>query len=551
MNAFSDTINTVVLQNGRISASSLPGISIFPSHRNWMPLVPKLPLLLVLAVVRTTLVSASCPPSHYPAPALSACVPCSTMFQWQIMGEQTNSAIVSALVRLDASSKHVQCVTTNGIDCQWGRSELPGSVNDTSTLLPLGCERINAIYFPLQVYHGSHWCNRVWMFLYKYCGNNITTLSPSIVRAKSRTTIRISTSSSFGSFRDCNGTIAGGHALPGTTCRWNSSDTVLMDFDSRSWNTTFAPKIFYGYRIVLGNELFFAGAEYNLTIRNDAVEVFSVSPPSGVITFPITVRGINFPVEASACQLSFDVYSDLRCTITSNATLESENIPSNFPSLAIVTQVAFSNPFISTTTRLIFTVFNRLPVVASLAPTKAYGGGIVTVFGANFVPNVGTCSAVVTTTSASTALSCIVLTPGTLLVQINPSAAPSSVIGQIALTFTVPPSTPDALPFQVLATPVIIGPAHPYAYPNSIVTLIGTSFHPADSQTATCFICSNSSNCFVQSETAIVVQVSVDPGLCPVLVKLTTPHMACVTPIRFVFTVHSQRSLQILKHPGV
>ena len=117
-----------------------------------MPESAKLPLLALLIAACAAAVSASmnsCPPSHYPAPALSTCVPCSTMFQWQIMGESTDDAITSALMRLHSISKHVQCVTTSGLDCQWGRSELPGSINDTTTLVPLGCDVINTMYFPL------------------------------------------------------------------------------------------------------------------------------------------------------------------------------------------------------------------------------------------------------------------------------------------------------------------------------------------------------------------------------------------------------------------
>jgi hypothetical protein len=368
------------------------------------------------------------------------------------------------------------------------------------------------------------------MFLHKYCGSSSATMSPSVVRAKSVTNVNVSTTGTFGLQRECSGTIAGGHALPGTNCSWVTSDTVMFDFDSRPWNTTFAPKVFLGYRFVLGHELFLASSEYNLTILNNAVEVFSVSPPSAVVTFPITVRGINFPLEASSCQFSFDVYSDLSCNITSNTTLISANLPLNFPVVASLTQVTFLNPFIKTATSLVFNVVNRIPVVASLVPTKAYGGGIVTVFGANFVPNVGSCSAIVTTTSASTSMSCTVLSSQSLVVQIDYAAAASSIPGTIVMSFTVPPTVCSALSLQILATPVILGPMHPYAYRGSIVTLIGTSFHPSDAQIATCFICSNSSKCFIQSESSIVVEVSVNPGFCNILVKLRTPHMMFVPP---------------------
>ena len=127
-----------------------------------------LQLLLLIAAVLFEPTHASCPAQHYPAPSRGDCVPCATMHQWQIMGETTGSAIVTALVRLDNVSKHVQCVTTSGLDCQWGRSELPGAINDTSTLIALGCDSLNRIYFPLRVYYGGHWCNSVWMFLFKY-----------------------------------------------------------------------------------------------------------------------------------------------------------------------------------------------------------------------------------------------------------------------------------------------------------------------------------------------------------------------------------------------
>ena len=173
---------------------------------------------------------------------------------------------------------------------------------------------------------------------------------------------------------------------------------------------------------------------------------------------------------------------------------------------------------------------NRIPVVASLAPSKTYGGGIVTVFGANFVPNVGTCSAVVTTTSPSTSLACVVITPQSLIVRINYDAAPSLTPGNIVLYITVPQTTTSPLPLTVLATPAVIGPSQPFAYTGTIVTLLGTSFHPADSQTAQCFICSNASSCYVASETSIVMDVSlsINPGLCDVLVKLRTPQMMYV-----------------------
>ncbi len=180
----------------------------------------KLALLQIYLIASAAVVFGLCPTHHYPAPALSSCVPCDSMFQWQIMGEGASAAIVTALVRLDNSTKHVQCVTTNGLDCQWSRQEAPGSIMNsasTATLMPLGCDRINSIYFPLEVYSGSHWCNRIWMFLHKFCGNNVTSLSPSIVRAKALTVLNVSTQASFGASRECGGAIAGGHALPGST----------------------------------------------------------------------------------------------------------------------------------------------------------------------------------------------------------------------------------------------------------------------------------------------------------------------------------------------
>jgi hypothetical protein len=124
----------------------------------------------------------------------------------------------------------------------------------------------------------------------------------------------------------------------------------------------------------------------------------------------------------------------------------------------------------------------------------------------------------------------VVITPQSLIVQINYIAAPSSTQGNIVLTFTVPPTTTSSLPLTVLATPSVIGPSQPFAYTGSIVTLIGTSFHPADSQTAQCFICANASSCYVASETSIVVDVSVNPGLCDIVVKLRTPQMRYVGP---------------------
>jgi hypothetical protein len=511
--------------------------------------------LLLIASVLVVPTLASCPSEHYPAPSRGDCVPCATMHQWQIMGETTGSAIVTALVRLDNISKHVQCVTTSGLDCQWGRSELPGSINDTSTLIALGCDSLNRIYFPLRVYYGEHWCNSVWMFLFKYCGSNLTYISPSVVRAKAVTDTNVSASHSFGPNRPCNGSIAGGHALIASTCQWVSSDAVQLTLDSRPWDARLQPLGFLGYRFVLGNELFLADDRYNLTIMNNAVEVLSISPPSSVVTFPITVVGVNFPLESSACILSFDVFADLSCNVSSTTVLRSEDLPLTFPTSAFLTRVTFQNPFISEPTRLVFSVMNRIPVVASLVPSKTYGGGIVTVFGANFVPNVGTCSALVTTTSSSTSLACEVITPQYLVVRINYNAAPSSTPGNIVLSFTVPPTTMSPLPLTVLATPAIIGPLQPFAYTGSIVTLMGTSFHPADSQTAQCFICSNASSCLVASETTIVVDLSVNPtgGLCDIVVKLRTPQMRYVDsplnpkPLSFSHSPQARQTLPCSK----
>lgn len=490
-------------------------------------------LLLLTAIHLPRALGQSCAPNHYPAPALSSCVPCATMFQWQIMGESAGTPIVSALVRLDSSSKHIQCVTTSGLDCHWGRSESPGSINDTSTLLALGCDAINAMYFPLRVYSGTHWCNQVWMFLYKYCGSNSTSMSPSSVRAKSVTTVNVYTKSpfSFGaSSRECNGTIAGGHALKSTACLWVSPNVVQFLFDSRPWNTSAGPIVFFGHRFVLGNELFLSDTIYNVTILNNPVGVISISPPSSVVTFPITVRGINFPTDALGCRLSFDVYSDLSCNILTTNMLISENLPMTFPGNVFLTQVTFIQPNTVAATKLFFVVVNKQPAVFSLIPTKTYAGGLVTIFGENFVPNVGSCSALVTTTSAITATSCAVATSNTVFVQISPSSIPSSLPGKIVLTFTVPPTTCSELSLQVLAVPIVLGPAQPYAYRSSIVTLVGTSFHPSDRQIAACFICLNASSCVVQSETTVVVEVNANPGTCDVLVKLSTPQMAYVGP---------------------
>ncbi len=507
-------------------------------------LLPTL-LLLLLAAIPRTLAVGDCASGSYPAPRLSYCVPCATMFQWQIMGESVATPIVTALVRLDNSTKHVQCVTTSGLDCHWGRSEPPGSINDTSTLLALGCDTINRMYYPLAVFNGNHWCNQVWLFLYKYCGNNATTIYPATVRAKSVTTINLSPLTSFGSSRACGGAIAGGHALTATTCSWVSAVNIAVIFDSRPWNATFAPKVFVGYRFVLGNELFLADSQYNLTISNNALEVFSISPPSSVVTYPITIRGINFPLEASSCKLSFDVYNPLTCVVLAGDTMISENLPLNFPTLAFLTEVAFTNPSVTQATYLLFNVVNRIPVALSLLPTKSYGGGVVTVFGANFVPNVGTCSGTVTTSSASTSVFCTVITTQTLIVQISYGAAASATPGRLAVSFTVPPTTTAELSLQVLASPVVTRPTQPYAYRSSVVTLIGTSFHPADAQTAACFICSNASTCVVSSETTVVVQVHSNTtlGVCDVLVKFTTPQMAYVTasmpPPHFVLMHHA------------
>jgi hypothetical protein len=490
-------------------------------------------ILLLLISIHLPHTFAQCAPNHYPAPALSLCVPCATMFQWQIMGETAGNPIVSALVRMDSSSKHVQCVTTNGLDCHWGRSEPAGSINDTSTLLALGCDAINAMYFPLRVYSGTHWCNRVWTFLHKYCGSNSTSISPSSVRAKSVTTIEVYTSGpfSFGaSFRECNGTIAGGHVLKSTACVWVSPSIVRFLFDSRPWNTATGPITFFGYRFVLGSELFLSDTIYNITILNNPVAVISISPPSSVVTFPITIQGINFPTDALGCRLSFDVHADLSCNVSTATVLISENLPLTFPGNVFLTQVTFIEPNTVAATRLFFLVVNKQPAVFSLIPTKTYGGGLITVLGENFVPNVGSCSAVLTTTSAITATSCQVATANTVLVQVSPSSVPSSVPGKIVLTFTVPPTTCSELSLQVLAAPVVLGPSQPFAYRSSIVTLLGTSFHPSDRQTAACFICSNASSCAVQSETTVVVEVNANPGTCDVLVKLTTPQMAYVDP---------------------
>lgn len=505
----------------------------------------KLLLPLLLAAAQLTVSYASCIAGHYPAPYLSGCIPCSTMFSWQIMGESRSAPIVSALVRLDNASKHVQCVTTNGLDCQWGRSEVPGSINDTSTLLALGCDHINSLYFPLPVYSGIHWCNQVWMFLHKYCGNSATGASPFSVRAKALTFINVTTASTFGPARQCNGTIAGGQALPGTSCTWLSQDTVQFFFSSLQW---VAPRLLSGFRFVLGNELFLAEPPNNLTISNVTTEVFSISPPSSVVTFPITIRGVNFPLESKKCVLTFDVYPDLICNTTGDTTLESQNLPLNFPGLAQLIQVRFHDPYVSIDTKLSFVVVNKLPVVASLVPVQSYAGGIITVFGANFVPNVGSCSAVITSTSSFPSLKCFVVTSQTLIVQLDYTTAPSTAPGGIVITFTVPPTTSIMLPLRVLATPVIFGPAQPYAYLGSVVVLSGSSFHPADSQAALCYVCLNMSKCFVESETTIVLEVESSAGDCDVVVVLRTPQMRQVVRVLSNFT-YITLFAQIFSHP--
>ena len=497
------------------------------------PLSKTLLLLLLAVFLSSPAIGLSCAPDHYPAPALSTCVPCATMFQWQIMGESEGAAIVSALVRLDSSSKHIQCVTTSGLDCHWGRSEPPGSINDTSTLLALGCDDINAMYFPLRVYSGTHWCNEVWMFLYKYCGSNSTSMQPSSVRAQAVTTVNVYTSSpfSFGSSpRPCNGTIAGGHALRSTACVWISPSLVQFILDSRPWNTTSGAITFFGHRFVLGNQLFLSDTQYNLTITNNPVSIISISPPSSVVTFPITIQGMNFPTYALACHLSFDVHSDLSCNVSSATVMTSQNLPFSFPGRAYLTRVTFTEPNIVAYAMIPFLVVNKPPTVVSLNPAKTYGGGLITVYGENFVPNVGSCSALLTTTSQSTAISCFVATSNMVLVQVSYSSAPSPIPGKIVLTFTVPPTTCSEIPLQVLGTPIIVGPAQRFAYRNSVVTLMGSSFHPLDLQTATCFICSNESSCMVQSETALVMDVNANPSTCDVLVKLATPQMSYVSP---------------------
>ena len=283
---------------------------------------------------------------------------------------------------------------------------------------------------------------------------------------------------------------------------------------------------------MLGTELFLADTQYNLTILNNALEVFDISPPSSVTNFPITIRGINFPVEAASCKLSFDVYEDLNCTVLTNDTMVSANLPENFPSLAHLIQVMFVNPTTSQATHLLFNVVNRLPVALSITPTKSYAGGVVTIFGANFVPNVGTCSATVTTSSATTSVFCRVVSTQTLIAQISYGAAASATPGKITVTFTVPPTTTAELSLYVLASPVISGPVQPYAYRGTIVTLAGSSFHPGDAQTTACFICTNASRCEVASETTVVVEIhgNTTLGVCDVLVKFTTPQMACVHP---------------------
>ena len=174
----------------------------------------------------------------------------------------------------------------------------------------------------------------------------------------------------------------------------------------------------------------------------------------------------------------------------------------------------------------------RIASGVEVSPSTTYSGGVITVFGSNFIPKVQNCSSNIGSYNAT---SCLVLSDTAVVVIVPASVNVGSFI--VSIQFSNPSSlaiSTSRANFQVWPLPALASTS-PFlpavAYSGSTVTVTGQNFLP-DFQSCSTTVCAVTSvSCIITSSTSATFVVGLIPSSvnCTVVLSFSNPSMLNVS----------------------